>query len=302
MGTVDFHSHFFSRTFFESLAAQSELPGNVTQRLAKVSERTGLEIPPPSVPMHLERWTAELDRHGVDHLVSFASVPEEAPILAEAAQLASGRITPMAVVNLAAEGSEAKVRACLDQGFGGVLTFPAMHHYHLHDPACQGALKALDQAQATCYVHCGILVVKLRDLLGLPRPYDLTFANPLKLVPAASAHRAVNFVVPHFGAGFLRETLMLGAQCENVVVDTSSSNGWIKTQPQALSLQDVFERSIGAFGSERVLFGTDSGTFPAGWRADRRKEQESILQSLGLSDSEREAILGGNARRILRLP
>ena len=76
----------------------------------------------------------------------------------------------------------------------------------------------------------------------------------------------------------------------------------IRDRPQALSLQDVFERSIGAFGSERVLFGTDSGTFPAGWRADRRKEQESILQSLGLSDSEREAILGGNARRILRLP
>ena len=60
------------------------------------------------------------------------------------------------------------------------------------------------------YVHCGILVVKLRDLLGLPRPYDLNYANPLDVIPAANRHPGLTFCVPHFGAGFLRETLIAG--------------------------------------------------------------------------------------------
>ena len=35
----------------------------------------------------------------------------------------------------------------------------------------------------------------------------------------------ISVIVPVYNMeGFLRETLMLGAQCENVVVDSSSSN------------------------------------------------------------------------------
>ena len=50
-------------------------------------------------------------------------------------------------------------------------------------------------------------------------------------MPAAGRFPNVSFVVPHFGAGFLQETLMLGAQCNNAYVDTSSSNGWMRTHP-----------------------------------------------------------------------
>lgn len=301
MGSIDFHSHFFSATFFETLAAQSPQPGDVASRLAGVVSRTGLELPPADTSAHLERWIQELDKHDVEHLVSFASVPEEAPVLAEAARLAKGRLTPMALVNLSAPGAAEMLRTRLAEGFGGVLTFPAMHHYHLSDEACAPALAVLEEANALCYVHCGILVVKLRDLLGLPRPYDMAYANPLNLVPAANAHPGINFVIPHFGAGFLRETLMLGAQCENVHVDSSSSNGWMKTQPVATTLKDTFERALGAFGCERVLFGTDSGIFPAGWQAERFKEQSNLLWDLGLSAHEKAAVLGENARRLLKL-
>ncbi|MFT7678365.1 MAG: putative TIM-barrel fold metal-dependent hydrolase [Planctomycetota bacterium] len=301
MGSIDFHSHFFSRTFFETLAGQSSQPGDTGSRLANVTARTGLELPAPSTAEHLARWIAELDQHDVEHLVSFASVPEEAPVLAEAARLAKGRITPMALVNLTAPGAADMIRGRLDEGFGGVLTFPAMHRYHIADEACAPALAVLEEANALCYVHCGILVVKLRDLLGLPRPYDMAYASPLSLVPAANAHRGINFVIPHFGAGFLRETLMLGAQCDNVYVDSSSSNGWMKTQPVPTTLKDVFERAIGAFGHERVLFGTDSGTFPAGWQVERFKEQSNVLWDLGLTASEQAAVLSENARRLLKL-
>ena len=55
------------------------------------------------------------------------------------------------------------------------------------------------------------------------------------------------------------------------------------------------------FGPERVLFGTDSGTFPAGWRADRRDEQLALLDEVGATADERGLVMGGNAERILGL-
>jgi predicted TIM-barrel fold metal-dependent hydrolase len=300
MGVIDFHMHFFGRVFFETLAAQSPLAGDPASRLADVSRRTGLELPEPDVAAHARRWLAEADRHGVERLCAFASVPEEIPSLAEAARASDGRIVPFALVNPTVSGAAAKVRALIaEQGFGGVLLFPAMHHYRVGDAACAELLGVLNEARAICYVHCGLLVVKLRDLLGLPRPMDLAYADPLALVPAANRFGDVRFVIPHFGAGFLREALMAGAQCANVHVDSSSSNSWRATQPELISLAQVFERALAVFGPERILFGTDSNVFPAGWRDDRLVEQRAALQQAGADAAAIEAVLGGNARRLL---
>lgn len=300
MGVIDFHMHFFGRVFFETLAGQSPRPGDPASRLAEVVRRTGLELPGPDARAHAQRWLAEADKHGVERLCAFASVPEEIPSLAEAARASDGRIVPFALVNPHVAGVEEKVRALIaEQGFGGVLLFPAMHHYRVGDAVCAKLLEVLEQAGAICYVHCGVLVVKLRDLLGLPRPMDLAYADPLSIVPAANRCPNVKFVIPHFGAGFLREALMAGAQCANVHVDSSSSNSWRATQPHPLSLSQVFERALGALGPERVLFGTDSNVFPAGWRADRLAEQRAALTEAGASATVVEAVLGGNAQRLL---
>jgi len=297
MPVIDFHSHFFSRPFFETLAAQSPLPGTVESRLQAVADRTGIEIPPPGVRAHVDRWIAELDAAGVDHMVTFASVPEEAPAVAEAIRLASGRLSGCALLNPQADGALETLRGHFEErGFKGVLLFPAMHHFLLHDGGFGALLELLDENEAIVYVHCGVLVVKLRDLIGLPRPYDLFFANPLHVVPAANRAPRAKFVIPHFGAGFFRETLMAGAQCENIHVDTSSSNSWIRTQSHGMNLREVFARALEVFGEERVLFGTDSGTFPAGWRRDRLEEQRGIVEDLGAGT---DLVFGGNARRLL---
>ena len=89
---------------------------------------------------------------------------------------------------------------------------------------------------------------------------------------------------------------MAGTQCENIHVDTSSSNAWMRTQAPALDLREVVARALDVFGETRVLFGTDSGTFPAGWRLDRLEAQRGIVAALGVAA---DAIFGGNARRLL---
>ena len=300
MELFDFHAHFFARPFFEALASQSPLEGTPAEKLSEVSAKTGIELPSEDLSQHTARWLGELDRHGVHRMAAFASLPEEAPAVAEAARSSDGRLVPFSLVNPCAEDAPAKVERLISElGFRGVLMFPAMHHYAIDGPEARAVFEVLARHRAPAFVHCGLLVVKLRDLLGLPRAQDIQYANPLSLVPAASAYPEVPFVIPHFGAGLFREALMAGAQCENIYVDTSSTNSWRKTQPGNPDLPQVFERALEVFGAERVLFGTDSNVFPAGWRAERLAEQREALGALDVSEDEQAAVFGGNAARIL---
>ncbi|MFN0244983.1 MAG: amidohydrolase family protein [Planctomycetota bacterium] len=302
MAIVDFHSHFFCRTYFQTLAGMSKLPGDAATRMADVASKVRLELPHEDVEQHLARWISELDRHGVEHMATFASVPEELPDVVRAARASNGRLSAFALVNPRAEGAAAKLDRALAAGdVRGALVFPAMHHFELSGPEAAEVFRVLDAHGAIVFVHCGILVVKLRDLFGLPRVQDVRFANPLSLIPAANAHPRATFVIPHFGAGFLRETLMAGAQTANIYVDTSSSNGWMATQEPKLTLRDVFERALGVFGASRILFGTDSNVFPAGWRKDRYDEQRAAVNAAGASAADQELIFAGNARRLLKL-
>lgn len=300
MQIVDFHTHYFGRPFFDALAAQSPVPGTPDERLASVAEATGIELPSGDPAAHLQRWLRALEAGGVDHMVTFASAPEEIPSVCEAAARSDGRISAMALCNPLVPGTAERVEGWLSTGAcRGVLLFPAMHHYSPADPRCAPLFDVLDAHRAVAYVHCGILVVKVRDLLKLPRLYDLRYANPLDVIPAAEAHPEATFCIPHFGAGFFRETLIAGAQCRNIVTDTSSTHSWTRTQPGNPSLRDVFERALDVLGPDRVLFGTDSNTFPAGWRKERFEAQLAICEDLGLTVEERGKVFGAAANAIL---
>ena len=130
------------------------------------------------------------------------------------------------------------------------------------------------------FVHCGVLTVGVRKKLGLPSPFDMRFSNPLDLHAIALRHPKTAFIVPHFGAGFLREALMLADLCSNVYLDTSSSNSWMRYE--ALDLRTVFRRALEVVGPQRLLFGTDSSFFPRGWHAAVFAAQTEALYELGL--------------------
>jgi hypothetical protein len=76
MTVIDFHTHFFSSVYFRTLAAQSPQPGTPEEKLARVAAQAGFELPQISIAEHAARWLTEMDRHGVEHLCTFASVPE----------------------------------------------------------------------------------------------------------------------------------------------------------------------------------------------------------------------------------
>ena len=300
---VDAHFHLFSRPYFEAVAAQAPGTDAVEERLERLARRGGIEVPGADLSAHVARWLAEFDRHGVAKAVCFSSAPEEVPAVIEAAAASKGRLMPVALVNPLMPEAPAKAKALLrEKGFRGVLLFPALHRYRAGGPEAKAVLREVADAGGIAYVQCGLLKVPVRDLLGYPRTADISFANPLDLAPVADAFPETPFVVPHFGAGFLREALILGAQCENVCLDTSSSNAWMATDPAAPSLADVFRRALAVYGPERVLFGTDSSTFPRGWRSDILATQRTALSEAGATPEAASLVLGENAARLLARP
>jgi predicted TIM-barrel fold metal-dependent hydrolase len=145
-----------------------------------------------------------------------------------------------------------------------------------------------------------VLTVGVRKRLGLPSPFDLRLGDPLAVAAVASRHPTVPIVVPHFGAGLLREALMAADTCANVLLDTSSSNGWMKYHP-GLTLDAVFRQALAVAGPDRLLFGTDSSFFPRGWQQPVLDAQVAALTAANASADVRKRVLGGNFARLFPL-
>jgi hypothetical protein len=279
----DAHTHFFSRRFFESLAAQS---GKGAQ---EVADTLGWHLPPEDPAELAKVWATELDGHGVSQAALIASIPgDEASVTA--ARAAHPRFLAYAMVNPLAEN------AAVAPGLDAVCLFPAMHRYSLHDPKAEALIEQAASQGCAVFVHCGVLTVGFRRKLGLPSPFDMRFSNPLDLHSIAVRYPRVPFIVPHFGAGYLREALMLADLCPNVYLDTSSSNSWMRYE--GLDLKTVFRRVLDAVGAGRLLFGTDSSFFPRGWNYDIFETQTRALLDLGISSSDARLILGENLERM----
>ncbi|MEP6961802.1 MAG: amidohydrolase family protein [Acidobacteriota bacterium] len=289
MRIADAHVHFFSHKFFSTLVAQK--PGLT---LESAQQQLGWELPDKD-PAHLaSRWVAELDRHGVNRSAIIASIPGDESSVTTAAHAHADRLIPYAMVN--------PKQVWVADAFAGVRVaclFPAMHGYSIHDECVTPVLEWARRERRVVFVHCGVLSVGVRKKLGLPSPFDLRFSNPIDLHNVAQRYPDVPFVVPHFGAGFFREALMLADLCPNVYFDTSSSNEWTKYQTPVIELRDMFRQSLSVLGPARLLFGSDSSFFPRGWNDAVFESQATALYELGVGNHDAHAIFGENLLRIL---
>ena len=172
-----------------------------------------------------------------------------------------------------------------------------MHGYRLDDERVKDVFTAAADHGAVVFVHCGVLTVGVRKKLGLSSPFDLRFGDPLALAAVAVRFPAVPVIVPHFGAGMLREALMAVEQCATMHLDTSSSNAWMKYYP-GLTLEQVFRQALDIAGPERILFGTDSSFFPRGWQQAIHAAQDAALHAIGAAEEHRQKIFGGNFDRL----
>jgi len=299
---LDAHAHFFSFRFFQALvdAMRDQLPAG--DRYAGLGTRLGWELPSVDGAKLGDRWLVEMQRWGIEQMALMASIPGDEEAIAAAAKTHPARIIPFAMFDPTKPEPDARARRALTQlGIRGLCLFPAMHAYHAGDERCFPVYQEAERAGALVFVHVGQLKVGVRDLLGLPSKFDLRFSNPLDLVRPAKEFPKVPFLIPHFGSGLFREALMLGDACPNVYMDTSSSNAWMKLMPYPLDLRSVFDKALQVYTPKRILFGSDSGFFPRGWRKDIFDEQWQALRALKLPQELVELIFGGNLARLLGL-
>ena len=287
----DAHVHFFSPSFFAGLGADR-------QRITQL----GWEFP-DSVDELGARWVGELDKHSVQKCALIASLPGDADAVAIAVAHHPGRFVGFFMLDPTRRDAIDYAKRALDEGLRTICLFPAMHGYHLHDSRVDDvfALAASRRGgtvdQVAVFAHCGVLSVGIRKKLGLPSPFDIRFGNPIDLHGVAMKYPAVPIIIPHFGAGMLREALMLADCCPNVHLDTSSSNSWIKYTP-GLTLEQVFKSALDVVGPDRLIFGTDSSFFPRGWNGEVHRTQKSALDAIGVSADVQARIFAGNFARL----
>jgi predicted TIM-barrel fold metal-dependent hydrolase len=293
----DAHCHFFSTPFFAALGRQLKNADESAPHDTALA-KLGWDAPGPAETL-ADRWVGELDRAGVARAVMIASVPGDAGSVAAAVARHPRRLVGFFMVDPTRPEAAAQTAAALDSGgLRGVCLFPAMHRFAIHDDCVRRLFDVAAARPGTAmFVHCGVLTVGVRKKLGLPSPFDIRYGNPLDLHAIAAAYPTVPVIIPHFGAGLLREALMVADLCANVRLDTSSSNGWIKYQP-GLTLSAVFQQALSVVGADRLLFGSDSSFFPRGWVKDVFEQQSSALDKIGTVPEVREKIFGGNFDRI----
>ncbi|MFX0092088.1 MAG: amidohydrolase family protein, partial [Candidatus Hodarchaeota archaeon] len=113
----------------------------------------------------------------------------------------------------------------------------------------------------------------------------------------------IQAVIAHFGAGYLRECLLLAYKYK-IFIDSSGKNSWLRYSGiPRLKLSDVFEMALEAFGEDRVLFGTDSGYNTPGIRPTvlemHSQAVKEAISNLELKEEVWSKVMGVNAAKFL---
>ena len=167
------------------------------------------------------------------------------------------------------------IQHLMELGLHGVKLHPDIQKFELDDPRIFALCEELEEKGLTLLVHTG------------DKRYD--FSNPNRLVPLLKRFPKLKVIGAHFGGHSVWQEArrQLAGNYENLWVDCSSSFFFLSKE----EARDL----IHAFGSDRVLFGTD---YPM-WSP---KEELKVFRSLELPPQEEEAILWNNAAKLFLLP
>ena len=289
---IDTHVHLFSLPLLMEMAERPDTPKRFKQALKEGKwGRRQAETLPDMTAEEIAPWYIERIEAANVAKALIVSVLPDSQYMRDFILAANGHVHALCAVDPRDPRSPELLEREMAAGFRGVKLYPVNRCYRLSDPACRPFFEKANELKVNFIIHYGVTV----DPTG-----DLNYADPLDLSPVARDYPDLQFVIAHFGAGWLDQVLRLAYQCKNVCVDTSGTNNWMDYYVPKMTLAEVFERALMALGPERVLFGTDSGT-TAPYRHWIRYMQQRTIEEMGLSAGDRDLILRGNASRIFRL-
>lgn len=295
-GVLDFHVHFVTPMPGNRgrIQVDSDQPKNYAQRQYHwMLNAWGFPDPEPTPepPELLQRWLTEIDRYKLDGVV-FVTGPG-AEFMAQAQRDYPDKIYGFSHVSPDDPDAVATLKRDLDEyGLKGYKCFGPRFELPLDDRRYWPLWEILAERQRPVLIHYGVLGGG-GGIVFHPR------MSPLTIDPVARAFPELPIVVPHFGAGYWGDLLQLGWAHENVLVDTSGSNQWIRWMPYPLTLGDLVRKAYETFGPERIIFATDSQYFPRGFAVRYLQDFIRECAYAGIPDSAVRQMVQGNAWRLL---
>lgn len=240
------------------------------------------------------RWVLDLEEKGVER-VNFVTGGGN-DNLAEMVKMYPDKFSGFAHHCIFSEGAAAELeRAIKKLGLKGYKVIASSQRRPIDDKSVFPVWETAEKLGIPVLIHFGVLGG------GGGPSLDLRNMNPLTLWEVAKMFPRIPFVIPHFGAGYLRELLMLCWSCPNVYMDTSGSNRWMRWVPYKIDLKGLFRKAIETVGPGRLIFGSDSSYFPRGFSLPYLRDQLRACRSIGLEERSIEKVFFKNAVKLLKI-
>jgi predicted TIM-barrel fold metal-dependent hydrolase len=320
---IDIHSHLMSVAFLEHLRGRDALPTAARDGTGYITHcAPGLSMPYRAPILSVEAKLADMDTAGIDlavlshglpgpHVLGGALADHWAALINDelAALTATypGRLAGWASLGFGNPADAiAEADRCLDElGLAGFQVWSNLGGRSLDDPGVLPVLEHIADRGAAIHLHPapppGPQGLAPATMLGFAFPVDTSLAV-LRLIGAGLFDRDPVIIAAHFGGvlPWLRERIGLwdhvipslpgqpqlarpaGGYLDRLYVDTVGYG--------AAPLEYCYAR----LGAGRMLFGTDHPYATPSLPQD-------LVERLPCTQAEREQILAGNARRLLRL-
>ncbi|UCE95553.1 MAG: amidohydrolase [Candidatus Bathyarchaeota archaeon] len=240
------------------------------------------------------RWATELKNKGVE-MVNFVTGGGN-DNLSKIVGLNPEKFSGFAHHSLFSEDASSELeRGIRRLGLKGYKMIASSQMKPIDDKSIYPFWETVEKLEIPVIIHFGVLGG------GGGPSLDLRNMNPLTLWEVAKMFLKIPFIIPHFGAGYLRELLLLCWSCPNVYIDTSGSNRWMQWMPVEMNLNGVIRKTIETVGPDRLIFGSDSSYFPRGFSTPYLMEQLRACREIGLAKESIKKIFYKNAAKLLKL-
>ncbi|MFA5843873.1 MAG: amidohydrolase family protein [Coriobacteriia bacterium] len=260
MRIVDTHTHIFPDDLAPAAIGSLEAEGGIRARYDGT----------------LSGLVSAMDRAGIDVscIQPVATKPGQVRRINDwVATLAGDRIVPFGTIHPDMPDAPAEVERLAALGLRGIKLHPEYQTFVPDDPRMDALYEAV--------VGCGLVVlfhagadINFKTVRGTPE----VFARLL------DRHPRMRVVLAHMGGYMWWDEVEAHLLGRDVFFDTAYTLGHLP--------DERFVRMVEAHGSQRVLFGSDGPWTDAA-------EEVAHIRSLGLSSETCEAVLGGNAERLL---
>ncbi|MGI6161912.1 MAG: amidohydrolase family protein [Christensenellales bacterium] len=261
---IDFHGHAY--------------PAALAAKAIKNMRNSGGSLPAYTAGT-LSGALAAADEAGIDALVllAIATKPHQhVKINNWAAAAASDRIFPFGSVHPDAPNCFEELERIKSMGIKGVKFHPEYQNFFVDEPRMRRLYERIGEMGFITVFHVG---------------YDIRYPEPVRCTPERLARVLPDFgeadvIAAHLGGYMMHKEAEKHLIGKRVYLDTAYS--WTRMP------LPVTKRLIDDHGADKVLFGSDMP-----WSSPAREKE--YIEGLGLSKEDLYAVLGGNARKLLRI-